>query len=235
MSKKYVKLAEKPQGEAEAHKIIVGISSQNPSFARQLSERLRQDKHLSIMSNPSARDVYDRMRNIILATDQAFRTNADCVISVNCDNPKNWTDFKPLELNPKHKLYVNVLSNQLLVATALCKDKAYVNKFPGEVEKEIVEITEQLAHNGNKQVPFALLGHEMLKEKKSIKLIHHEHRAAMKRISEGKVFLEINVPLRGDERADRAAEDCAIVIDRICKFNSAKNDAVLKDSRLLLR
>jgi hypothetical protein len=229
-------LTTKPEVETSAHKMIVSIASQNPEFAKKLSEHLRADKNFSIMRNPTAIDVAGRMKNIIFATEHALGVNADCVISVNCSDPKYWEDYKPPKEEGGHKLYVNVLSKQLLVVSALCKDKACVEKFPGEVEKEILQLIEEFAATeGTKRVPLKSLSQEILNEKRESSAASHWLRKVMRDMSRGKVFVEILIPLKKDEDAAQAAEDCATIIDRLCKFNAAKNKAVLEDSRLLLK
>jgi|GEM_PF-6886954 hypothetical protein len=219
------------QKKQEEYKTMVSISSsENKEFAKKLSEELRAN--FSIMHNSAANTVEGRTRNLIFALNHATYVNANMVVCVNCRTPESAKELR-LEKSEKggFKPVVNVLSPQLLEATALCKDIACVNKFPGEIERSVSKLIEELHAEGIRKISLEALDKKLSEKKKEDSATYHWLRRALGEFSKDKVIVEIEVFPRNSEETATAVSESATIIKRLHEFNSMKKP---DDSRLFL-
>jgi len=221
--------------ETDEYRTLVAInSSENREFTKKLSQVFRNNSGFSIMHNPAARDTAERTRNLSLAINHAVKVDADLIVCVSCRNPGSVKGMG-LEESQKggFKPVVNVLSPQLLEATALCKDMACIKKFPGELEQSIWKVFDEFAEDGVKRIPLDDLNRKFEEKRKEESAANHWVRRALRHMSEGKILVEIEVFPKNSEETARAVEDSATIARRLQDFNSKKRD-VLDDTRLSL-
>jgi len=233
-NKTMVVVTKKADGEAQAYKTLVAISSSdNKEFTKQVAEELHRNGTFSIMHNPAARNVAQRTRNFSFTLNEAVKVDADMVVCVSCRKPDSAKDIR-LEESEKggFKPVINVLSPKLLETTAVCKDVACVNKFPGEMEQSIWGVIDEFSKAGVKRIPLEELRQRMQERVKEESATHHWIRRALRHMSEDKVIAEIEVFPKNEEETARAAKDCATIVCRLHDFNSKKRDA--DDERLFL-
>ncbi|MEM3555107.1 MAG: hypothetical protein QXF56_00050 [Candidatus Micrarchaeia archaeon] len=217
--------------QEQEYKIIVSISSsQNSEFTKKLSEELRANR-FSVMHNQTANTVEGRTKNLIFAVNHAA-DRANMVVCVNCRTPESAKETR-LEKSEKggFKPHVNVLSRQLLEATALCSDIACVNKFPGEVERPVSELIEELHEKGIRRVSLDVLDKKLREKKKEDSATYHWMRRALREFSGDKAVVEIEVFPRNSEETATAVSESVEIIKRLHEFNSKKKES-FGDSRL---